>query len=78
MCRLHHKGCLSPKRGSKVRQDIYEKVGFKTRKHCKTQVTKTSGCNFVWENENRCADFTTRGRRGKTQVAKVAGASKKN
>ena len=32
MCRLHHKGCPSPKRGCEVRQDIYEKVGFKIRK----------------------------------------------
>ena len=32
MCRLHHKGCLTHKRGSKVRQDIYEKLGFKVRK----------------------------------------------
>ena len=32
MCRLHHKGCLQHKRGSKVRQDIYEKRGFKVRK----------------------------------------------
>ena len=32
MCRLHHEGCLEHKRGSKVRQDIYEKLGFKTRK----------------------------------------------
>ena len=32
MCRVHHEGCAGHKRGSKVRQDIYEKVGFKTRK----------------------------------------------
>ena len=32
MCRLHHKGCPWPKRGCKVRTDIYEKVGSKTRK----------------------------------------------
>ena len=31
MCRLHYKGCLAHKRGSKVRQDIYEKLGFKVR-----------------------------------------------
>ena len=49
----------------------------KHEKHCKTQLSQNMGCNFVWENENRCADFTTRGRRGKTQVAKVARASKK-
>ena len=42
MCRLHHEGCLEHKRGSKVRQDIYEKVGFKHEKHCKTQVASTS------------------------------------
>ena len=35
------------------------------------------GCNFVWENEKRCADFTTRCRRNKTRVAKVARASAK-
>ena len=49
----------------------------KCEKHCKTQVAVNLGCNFVWENENRCADFTTRGRKNKTQVAKVARASKK-
>ena len=38
---------------------------------------QSPGCTFVWENGNRCADFTTRGRKNKTQVAKVAGASKK-
>ena len=54
-----------------------KKLVSKHEKHCKTQLAQNPGCNFVWENENRCADFTTRGRRGKTQVAKVAGASKK-
>ena len=49
----------------------------KCEKHCKTWPTQNPGCNFVWENENRYADVTTRGRRGKTQVAKVARASKK-
>ena len=32
MCRLHYKGCVAHKRGSKVRQDIYEKLCFKVRK----------------------------------------------
>ena len=32
MCRLHHKDCSRHKRGSKVRQDIYEKLCFKVRK----------------------------------------------
>ena len=50
----------------------------KHEKHCKTQVGENPGCNFVWENENRCADFTTRGRRNKTQGARIARASKKN
>ena len=50
----------------------------KCEKHYKTQLRQNQGCNFVWENENRCADFTTRGRRNKTRVAKVARASKKN
>ena len=45
--------------------------------HCKTWLAQNLGCNFVWENENRCAEFTTRGRQDKTQVAKVARASKK-
>ena len=47
MCRVHHEGCAVNNRGSKVRQDIYEKVGFKVRKHCKTQVGENLGCNFV-------------------------------
>ena len=50
----------------------------KCEKHCKTWLGKNPVCNFVWENENRCADVTTRGRKNKTQVAKVARASKKN
>ena len=77
MCRLHHKGCSAHKRGCESRQDIYEKVVSKYEKHCQTQGAQHLGCNFAWENENRCADFTTRGRKNKTQVAKVAGASKK-
>ena len=55
-----------------------KKLVSKREKHCKTQLPQNPGCNFVWENENRCADFTTRGRRGKTQVAKVAETSKNN
>ena len=35
--------------------------------HCKIQVATFLGRNFVSENENRCADFTTRGRRRKVQ-----------
>ena len=54
-----------------------KKLVSKHEKHCKTQLGANSGCNFVLGNENRCADFTTRGRRHKTQVAKVARASKK-
>ena len=49
----------------------------KCEKHRKTQVAAIPGCYFVWENENRCAETTTRGRRGKTRVAKTARASKK-
>ena len=45
--------------------------------HCKTWVTQNPGCNFVWENENRCAEFTTRGRQDKVQVARIARTSKK-
>ena len=54
-----------------------KKLVSKREKHCKTQGAQNPGCNFVWGNENRCADFTMRGRPNKTQVAKVAGASKK-
>ena len=43
MCRLHHKGCLQHKRGSKVRQDIYEKVGFKTRNSLENMVDQNIG-----------------------------------
>ena len=38
-------------------------------KHCKIQVAVFLGRNFVWENENPCADFTTRGRKKKHRVA---------
>ena len=38
MCRLHHKGCSRHKRGSKVRQDIYEKLCFKVRKTLQNMV----------------------------------------
>ena len=54
-----------------------KKLVSKHEKHCKTWLAQNPGCNFVWENENRCADFTTRDRKNKTQVAKVARASKK-
>ena len=43
MCRLHHKGCLTHKRGSKVRQDIYEKLGFKVRKTLQNMAGAKSG-----------------------------------
>ena len=55
-----------------------KKLVSKHEKHCKTQLAQNPDYNFVWENENRCADFTTRGRKHKTQVAQVAEASKKN
>ena len=77
MCRLHHEGCLAHNRGSKVRQDIYEKVGFKTRKIVKHSCCKILVATLLWENENRCAEFTMRGRRGKIQVARIARTSMK-
>ena len=43
MCRLHHKGCAFKKRGCKGRQDIYEKVGFKTRKTLQNTAEAKSG-----------------------------------
>ena len=49
----------------------------KHEKHCKTWLSQSPGCNFVWENENRCADFTIRVVCTQTGVAKVARASKK-
>ena len=45
--------------------------------HCKTWVAQNPGCNFVWENENRCAEFTTRGHQHKIQVARIARTSMK-
>ena len=45
--------------------------------HCKTWLRRNLGCNFVWENENRCAEFTMRGRRNKVQVARIARTSMK-
>ena len=47
MCRLHHKGCLAHKRGCKVRQDIYEQVGFKTRKTLSNTAEAKSGLHFM-------------------------------
>ena len=44
----------------------------KLEKHCKAWLSQNPGCNFVWEYENQCDDFTTRGRQNKTQVARVA------
>ena len=75
MCRLHHKGCPSPKRGCKVRQNVDEKVSSKVRRPCNSWVPVA----ILWcELESRCAESTTRGRRHKVEVAKVARASKKN
>ena len=45
--------------------------------HCKTWGAQNPGCNFVWENENRCAEFTMRGRQDKVQVARIARTSMK-
>ena len=49
----------------------------KLEKHCKAWLSQNPGCNFVWEYENQCDDFTMRGRKDKTQVARVAKASMK-
>ena len=78
MCRLHHKACASHKRGCRVGQDIYEQVGFNCINHCKIQVATFLGRNFVREIEHRCADFDTRGRRGKAQGRPTAETSRKN
>ena len=43
MCRVHHEGCSRHKRGSKVRQDIYEKVGFKTRNSLQNMADQNIG-----------------------------------
>ncbi len=61
----------------KLDRTSMKKLVSKHEKHCKTWLAQNPGCNFVWENENRCADFTTRGHQHKTRVAKVARASKK-
>ena len=45
---------------AKVDRTSMKKLVSKCEKHCKTWVARDPGCNFVWENENRCADFTTR------------------
>ena len=75
MCRLHHEGCALAKRGCEVRQDIYEKVGFKVRKTLLNTGGENLGCDFVVYNENQCAEFTTRGRGHKIQVAKNLGCN---
>ena len=46
--------------------------------HCKIQVTRFLGRNFMRQNENRCANFTTRGRRHKVQGRPTAETSRKN
>ena len=43
MCRVHHKGCALAKRGCEVTQDIYEKVGFKTRNSLQFMAVTKSG-----------------------------------
>ena len=48
MCRVHHEGCAVPKRGSKVRQDIYEKVGFKTRKSLQIMCDQSIRVATLW------------------------------
>ena len=54
-----------------------KKLVSKHEKHCKTQLWRNLGCNFVVQNENRCAEFTTRGRQDKVQVARIARTSMK-
>ena len=54
-----------------------KKLVSKHEKHCETQLAQNLGCNFVWENENRCADFTTRLARNINEVAKVDKTSMK-
>ena len=79
MCRLHHKGRAVPKRCCKVRQGIYEKVGSKVRKHIvKHSCLKIRVEQVDRASRNRCAESTTRGRRGKVQVEQVDRASMKN
>ena len=63
---------------AKVDRTSMKNLVSKCEKHSKTWLGQNPGCNFVWENENRCADFTTRGRQDKTQGARIARASKKN
>ena len=62
---------------AKVDRTSMQNSVSKCENHCKTWVRQNPGCNFVWENENRCAETTTRGRQNKTRVAKVDRASKK-
>ena len=46
--------------------------------HCKIQPAINRGSNFMRQNENRCADFTMRGRRRKVQGRPTAETSRKN
>ena len=62
---------------AKLDRTSMKKLVSKREKHCKTWLARNRGCNFVSENESRCAEFTTRGRKNKVQVAKVARTSKK-
>ena len=53
MCRLHHKGCSTHKRSSKVRQDIYDKLCFKVRKTLQNTAVRKSGlqlCVGKWKS----------------------------
>ena len=62
---------------AKVDRTSMKNLVSKCEKHCKTWLAQDPGCNFVWENENRCADFTTRVVCAQTGVARIARASKK-
>ena len=62
---------------AKLDRTSMKNFASKQEKHCKAWLAQNPGCNFVWEYENQCADFTMRGRQNKTQVARVAKASMK-
>ena len=65
-------------RGREFAETSMKKSASTCTNHCKIQVSVFRGSNFMRQNENRCADFTMRGRRRKVQGRPTAETSRKN
>ena len=77
-CTNHCKIQLAVFLGRKFAETSMKKSASTCTKHCKIQPGAIRGSNSMRQHENRCAEFTTRGRRGKVQGRPTAETSRKN